>query len=126
MREKTTFELLRSKLRTLSEAYGTIRDPYDVDTFIGLVAGNRFYDSDLDKPPSVESVRTLAKLGVPRWALTSKGIVDEVEALLRARREKGLASIRQARMLHKAGHPRPWSVKFTEVSAELFRLRKGF
>jgi hypothetical protein len=82
MHEKTTFESLRSKLSALSGAYGLVRDPYDLDTFLALAAGNRFYDLDLGRPPSVASVRTLARLGVDRWALTSKGIVDEVENLL--------------------------------------------
>jgi hypothetical protein len=125
MREKTTLEELRRKLAALTQAYRTIRDPYDLDTFLELAAGTRFYDADLDKPPSVKAVETLAKLGVPRWALTSRGIVSEIEHLLAVRRGKGLASINQARLLRDKGHPRPWSVKFTEVSAELYRLRRG-
>jgi hypothetical protein len=71
MREKTTFEQLRSKLSTISETYGMALAPYDIDKFLAL-GPYSFYDANLDGPPTVDSVETLVKLGVPRWPLTNK------------------------------------------------------
>jgi hypothetical protein len=123
MHLETTVEQLRRKLSTISETYGMALAPYDVDRFLAL-GPYYFYDAALDGPPTVESVETLVKLGVPRWPLTNKGTVAEVFAILDARRSKGLASVPQARLLRDKGHPRPWAVLFTEVGSELYRLRR--
>ena len=98
MQKKTTVELLRRKLSTISETYGMALAPYDVDRFLSL-GSYHFYDPTLDAAPTVESVETLVKLGVPRWPLTNKGTVNEVFAILDARRSRGLASAPQARLL---------------------------
>ena len=78
----------------------------------------RYYDPYFDSAPSAASVSALVKLGCPRWPLVNKGIVNETFALLKARRERGLASPRAARYLREHGHPRPWAVLFVDVSDE--------
>ena len=124
MQRESTLDLLRRKLSAIAESGGAPLDPYDVDRF--LTRGSLcFYDSYLDSPPTVESVRTLVKAGVPEWPLVNKGIVNETFALLKARRERGLSTVRQARLLKSRGHPRPWSVLFVHVDGELRRLREG-
>jgi hypothetical protein len=123
MREKTTVELLKRKLAELTATSGMALSPYDVDRFLAL-GPYHFYDPALDGPPTVESVETLVKLGVPRWPLTNKGTVAEVFSLLEARRLRGLASVPQARLLRDRGHPRPWTVLFADVGSELYRLRR--
>jgi hypothetical protein len=123
MRSKTTFELLRRKLATLSESYGRARSPYDVDRFLAL-GPYYFYDRVLDGPPRVAEVERLVRLGIPRYPLVNKGTVDEVISLSETRRSKGLASVPQARLLRDRGHPRPWAVRFTDVASELHHLRR--
>jgi hypothetical protein len=119
-----TFAYLRSKLEAIANSPGGALDAYDLDLF--LIRGPmRFWDDYLDSPPSVESVRALVEAGVPRWALVNRGIVNEVEALLAARRERRLATLRRARYLRDRGHPRSWSVRAQDVSAELRRLKEG-
>jgi hypothetical protein len=124
MHLETTVELLRRKLSAIAESGGSPLDPYDLDRFLTRETF-LFYDSYLDSPPTVESVRTLVKAGVPAWPLVNKGIVNETFALLKARRERGLSTVRQARLLRERGHPRPWSVLFVHVEGELRRLREG-
>ena len=70
MREKTTLESLTRKLSALAESSGMALSPYDVDRFLAL-GPYYFYDPALDGPPTVESVETLVRLGVPRWPLSS-------------------------------------------------------
>ena len=123
MQKKTTVEQLLRELSTISETFGMALAPYDVDRFLSL-GSYHFYDPTLDAAPTVESVETLVKLGVPRWFLTNKGTVSEVFAILDARRSRGLASVPQARLLRDRGHPRPWAVLFSEVGSELVRLRR--
>ena len=98
------------------------RDPLDLDTFLALEAGCCFDDPALRAPPTVGAVETLTRLGCPRWALTSKGVVGEVFDLLKARRKRGLVSVAQARLLCDRGHSRPWAVLFVDVGSELRRL----
>ena len=81
----------------------------------------RYYDPYLDSAPSAELVRAAC----PSWPLINKGLANEVFHLLAARKERGLASLRQARYLRDRGHPRPWSVRFENVSTELHRLKEG-
>jgi hypothetical protein len=119
-----TLGYLRSKLEAISNSSAPVPDPYDLDRFVTRTP-TRFYDSYLDSPPSSASVAALVEAGVPRWSLINRGIVNEVFDLLRARRERGLASVRQARYLHALGHACPWSVLFTDVSGELRRLKEG-
>src|SRR6516165_8975830 len=123
MQKKTTVESLRRKLSTISETYGMALAPYDIDRFLAL-GPYHFYDPTLDAAPTVESVETLVKLGVSRWPLTNKGTVNEVFAILDARRSRGLAGVPQARLLRDRGHPRPRAVLFSEVGSELLRLRR--
>lgn len=126
MQRENTLQHLRRKLEAIAEPLGgSAIDPYDLDRFLTRLPF-RFYDFYLDSPPSVESVETLVRLGVPRWALVSRGVVGEVASLLAARRKRGLASVRQARLLRARGHPRPWSVRFEDVGAELYRLGEGW
>jgi hypothetical protein len=98
---------LRRKLSAIAASGGSPRDAYDLDRFLVRLP-LRYYDSDLDSPPTVQQVNTLVKLGVPRWPLINRGIVGEVFALLKARRENGLSSVAQA-----------WN-----VGAELYRLKR--
>jgi len=95
MQKKTTVEQLGRKLSTISETYGMALAPYDIDRFLAL-APYYFYDPALDAAPTVESVETLVRLGVPRWPLTNQGTVNETFALLDARLLKGLASAPQS------------------------------
>jgi hypothetical protein len=121
---RKTIEYLRAKHAAIAASGGTALDPYDLDRF--LTRGPlRFWDAYLDSPPSSAQVEALVKAGVPRWPLINKGIVNEVFALLAARRERGLATPRQARLLRDLGHARPWSVHFMDVEGELRRLREG-
>jgi hypothetical protein len=119
-----TLRYLQAKLSAIAESRGTPLDAYDLDRFLVRLP-LRFYDAYLDSPPSVESVETLVEAGVPRWPLVNRGIVNEVAGLLAARRARGLATPKQARYLRYRGHPRPWSVRFEDVSEQLRRLRKG-
>ena len=91
MQKKTTVEQLLRELSTISETFGMALAPYDIDRFLAL-APYYFYDPALDAAPTVESVETLVRLGVPRWPLTNQGTVNETFALLDARLLKGLAS----------------------------------
>jgi len=124
MQKESTLDSLRRKLSAIAASGGSPLDAYDLDRFLVWLP-LRYYDPYLDSPPSVESVRTLVKLGVPRWSLVNKGIFNEVFDLLRVRRQWGFASVRQARYLRDRKHPRPRSVLGTDVSGELRRLKEG-
>jgi hypothetical protein len=121
MHLETTVELLRRKLSAIAATRGSPLDLLDLDRFLTRQP-LRFDDSYLDSPPSSAQVEALVRAGVPRWPLVNKGIVREVFDLLRARRERGLATPRQARLLRDLGYSRPWSVTFVDVDAELSRL----
>jgi hypothetical protein len=124
MQRENTLHYLRRKLSAIAATGGSPLDAYDLDRFL-VREPARFYDPYLDSEPSPESVRTLVRAGCPSWPLINKGIVNEVFALLMVRRERGLATVRQARYLRDRGHPRPWSVRFEDVSTELCRLKEG-
>jgi hypothetical protein len=132
MREKTTVEkprrktveYLRNKFEAIARLGGSPLDAYDLDRFL-IRLPSRYYDPYLDSAPSAASVSALVRMGCPRWPLVNRGIVNEVFDLLRVRRERGLASPRQARYLRARGHPRPWAVLGVDVSDELSRLREG-
>jgi hypothetical protein len=95
MQKESTLDSLRRKLSAIAASGGSPLDAYDLDRFLVRLP-LRYYDSDLDSPPTVQQVNTLVKLGVPWWPLINRGIVGEVFALLKARREKGLSSVAQA------------------------------
>jgi hypothetical protein len=123
MQERYTAESRRNKLST-SEADGTaLGDPLDIDRFL-VLGPYYFYDPGLDGLPRRADVERLVKLGLPPSLLINQGTANEASALLAARRERGLASIGQARLLRRAGHPRPWSIRWLDVPGELGRLRK--
>jgi hypothetical protein len=124
MQEKNTSDLKKSKLRTLSESETALADPLDIDKFLAL-GPYYFYDPALDGPPRVSEVERLVKLGLPRHLLINQGTVRETDALLDARRARGLASVGQARRLREAGHPRPRGVRFIDVPGALRRAREG-
>ena len=121
MREKTTVEeprrktveYLRNKFEAIARLGGSPLDAYDLDRFL-IRLPSRYYDPYLDSAPSAASVSALVRMGCPRWPLVN-----------RVRRERGLASPRQARYLRARGHPRPWAVLGVDVSDELSRLREG-
>ena len=119
-----TFAYLFAKHAAISNSSGSPLDPYDLDRFLVRLP-SCYYDAYLDSLPSAASISALTRLGVPRWPLVNKGIVNEVFDLLRVRRERGLASVRQARLLRDLGHPRPGAVFFVDVSTELRCLLKG-
>jgi hypothetical protein len=121
---RKTFEYLRAKHAAISNSGGSPLDAYDLDRFLVRLP-SCYYDAYLDSPPSAASISALTRLGVPRWPLVNKGIVNEVAGLLAARRERGLATVRQSHYLRARGHPRPRSVRFEDVSTELRRLREG-
>jgi hypothetical protein len=81
MQEKTTAEEWRSKTfaylfakhAAISNSSGSPLDPYVMDRFLVRLP-LRYYDSDLDSPPTVQQVNTLVKLGVPRWPLINQGV----------------------------------------------------
>jgi hypothetical protein len=118
-----TLAYLRAKWEAVANSSGLAFDVYDLDSFLVRVP-MRFWDDYLDSPPTIESVETLVRIGIPRWPLINRGTVNEVFALLAARRERGLATPRQARLLRDRGHPRPWSVLFVDVSEQLRRLEE--
>jgi len=124
MQRENTLQYLRRKLSALAESGGSRLDAYDLDRFL-IREPTRFYHPYLDSEPSAESIQTLVRAGCPSWPLINKGIVNEVFHLLAARRERGLATVRQGRYLRDRGHPRPWSVRFENVSTELHRLKEG-
>jgi hypothetical protein len=121
---RKTLRYLRAKRAAIASSSGSTLDPYDLDRFLTRQP-HRFYDGYLDSPPSSAQVAALVEAGVPRWPLINRGIVGEVFDLLRARRERGLVTPRQARLLRDLGHPMPWSVTFMDVDEELRRLKEG-
>jgi hypothetical protein len=121
---RKTFEYLRAKHAAISNSGGSPLDAYDLDLFLVRLP-DRYWDSYLDSVPSVESVNELVEAAVPRWPLVSRGAVNEVNDFLAARRARGLATIRQTRLLRDLGHPRPGAVLFVDVSTELRCLLEG-
>jgi hypothetical protein len=100
MQRKSTLDLLRRKLEAIAGGLNVpLRDPLDLDGFLIRGGIPRFYDPYLDSPPSTKSVATLVRLGVPSWPLVNRGVVNEGFSLLAARRESGLSTVRQARLL---------------------------
>jgi hypothetical protein len=124
MQGENTLHYLRRKLSAISEGRGSVFDPYDLDRF-QIRLPLHYHDSYLDSPPSEEAVRELEEEGCPRWPLVSKGSVNQATAFLAFRRNRRLASPVQARLLRAQGHPRPWSVRETDVSRELVQLQEG-
>jgi hypothetical protein len=123
MQERYTSETRRDKLSSVAAADGRALEPLDVDQFLSR-GPYYFYDPDLDAPPRKPDVERLARLGIPRSFLINAGTILEASTLLDARRSRNLASPRQARLLQRQGHERAWSIKFTDVGAELRRLKK--
>jgi hypothetical protein len=119
-----TFAYLFAKHAAISNSGGSPLDPCDLDWFLVRLP-SCYYDAYLDSPPSAASISALTRLGVSRWPLVKKRIVNEVASLLAARRERGLATVRQSHYLRAWEHSRPWSVRFEDVSTELRRLREG-
>jgi hypothetical protein len=108
-------DALRTKFRMVAEkGVGAALDAFDLDRFLAR-GPHKFYDRELDGPPSVESVEALVKLGCPRWLLTNKGTVNETLALLETRAKRGFCSVRTARYFARQGHPNPWSVCAEDV-----------
>jgi len=107
-RENTLSSLRRKLSEVARVGIGAARDPLDLDSFLSLGVGQYlFSDPYLRSPPSPKSVETLTRLGCPAWPLVNRGVVNEVFALLKTRRKKGLASPRQAQLLRDLGHTKP-------------------
>jgi hypothetical protein len=123
MHLETTTELLRHKLSLIGGPRPARFDPFDLDALLvrlPLLYGDRW----LDGPASAVAISALVEEGVPRWALRNRGNVRRILALLAARRERGLASVAEARLLQAQGHPCPWGVLSMDVEEELERTRE--
>jgi hypothetical protein len=95
---RKSVQYLFGKHATVSNSDKGALDANDLDRLLTRLP-NRFYDCYLDGAPTINSVEALVRLGVSRWARVSRGVVGEVFELIKARRSRGLASIRQARYL---------------------------
>lgn len=68
---------------------------------------------------------TLEKFGFDLESVTSRGQASRILDLLFLRRERGLATPKQVRLLKRLGHPRPAEATFEEASAFLDEKLRG-
>jgi hypothetical protein len=99
-------------------------DPFNVDAW--LASEPVFYDPYLRSAPTVKQLEYLERVGLNRQLLKNRGLVNGVFDMLKLRRSRGLATVKQARYLARCGHPNPWRVPFDMVSHELSNLRSGW
>ncbi|HEX3444779.1 MAG TPA: DEAD/DEAH box helicase, partial [Chthoniobacterales bacterium] len=89
-------------------------DPFDVDAWLSV--DHLFYDPYLRSAPTSKQVETLVRLGIPAQSLKNRGIVNGAFDMLKARWNRGLATVKQARYLTRLGHPNPWQITFSDAS----------
>jgi superfamily II DNA or RNA helicase len=99
-------------------------DPFNVDAW--LASEHVFYDSYLRSAPTVKQLEYLTRVGLNPRLLKNRGLVNGVFDMLKLRRSRGLATVKQARFLKRHGHPNPWRVPFDLVNHELANLRSGW
>lgn len=78
-----------------------------------------------EAPPTKGQVETLEKFGFDVESVKSRGQASRILDLLFIRRERGLASPKQVRLLKRFGHPNPAEATFTEASAFLDEKLRG-
>ena len=98
-------------------------DPFNVDAW--LASRPVFYGPYLRSQPTLKQLETLDRLGIHPRYLTNRGIVNGAFDILKCRWNRRLATVKQARLLARSGHPTPWRVPFNSVNEELSNLRRG-
>jgi superfamily II DNA or RNA helicase len=96
-------------------------DPFDIDAW--LATQPVFYDPYLRSQPTAKQLEALERLGLDRRDLKNRGLVNAAFDMLKFRWSRKLATVKQARLLDRHGHPNPWRVPFELVNEELANLR---
>lgn len=78
-----------------------------------------------EAPPTTNQLASLEKNGFNTDSIKTRGQASRLLDLLFARREKGLATPKQLRMLRRFKHPHPESATFEEASAFLDKKLKS-
>jgi hypothetical protein len=99
-------------------------DPFNVDAW--LATQPMFYDPYLRSAPTAKQLQYLEHVGLNRRFLKNRGLVNGAFDMLKVRRSRDLATVKQARLLERRGHPNPWRVPFDMVDQELSNLRSGW
>lgn len=76
--------------------------------------------------PSPKQLEVLERSGFDVLSITSRGQASKLLDLLFVRRERGLATPKQLRMLKRYGHPSPETVTFDDASAWIDQKIAGF
>jgi hypothetical protein len=97
-------------------------DPFDIDAW--LATQPVFYDPHLRRQPIPKQLEALERLGLDRRYLKNRGLVNGAFDMLKFRWSHRLATVKQARLLERRGHPTP-CVPFQLVNEELANLRSG-
>jgi hypothetical protein len=91
---------------------------------LGEFKPSRFWHED---PISERQLRFLREVGIDGTGL-SKGAAGYITDFLHARREQGLATVKQVRLLVRMHHPAPTELSFDEaqefIAAELAKERR--
>ena len=98
-------------------------DPFNIDAW--LATKPVFYDPYLRSAPTAKQLETLERLGLDQRHLKNRGLVNGCFDMLKFRWSHRLATVKQARLLDRRGHPNPWRVPFELVNQELANLRSG-
>jgi superfamily II DNA or RNA helicase len=98
-------------------------DPFNIDAW--LASQPVFYDPYLRSQPTLRQLETLERLGLDPRYLKNRGLVNGAFDMLKFRWSRSLATVKQARLLERRGHPNPWRVPFELVDEELANLRSG-
>jgi superfamily II DNA or RNA helicase len=98
-------------------------DPFNLDAW--LATQPIFYDPYLRSGPTTKQLETLQRLGLEPRYLKNRGLVNGAFDMLKFRWSRKLATVKQARLLERRGHPNPWRVPFELVNEELANLRSG-
>jgi superfamily II DNA or RNA helicase len=105
---------LRARSKESSQEYDPLAhvatDPWDVDAL-------RISASDYAAPATQPQIEALTRMGIRRAQITSKYTASRIFDLLKLRRSRGLATVRQARRLRSLGIKAPWQTSFNEASA---------
>ena len=98
-------------------------DPFNIDAW--LARAPVFCDPYLRSTPTAKQLESLGRLGLDPRLLSNRGLVNGAFDMLKFRWSRRLATVKQARLLERRGHPNPWQVPFELVNEELSNLRSG-
>jgi superfamily II DNA or RNA helicase len=114
--DKSRTDSLRAELRARAVDQGEDFDPLaDVQNDPLDIDALRFKSSRYAPPATPRQLEALVNIGIRRSQISCRFAASKIFELLNIRRERGLATVKQARRLRQLGIKAPWRISFADA-----------